>query len=150
MAKNNSWQSALLLLLFNNTAAANIGNTAGLQPAGVAGSLYVSLHTADPTTSGNQTSNEVGYQNYARVAVARSSAGWTISGSSPTQAANTAVVTFPQAGTSGACTALYMGIGTSLSGAGELIYSGALTSSLAISNNITPSFAIGALIVNES
>ena len=149
MAKSNVWQSDVLTLLFQNIAAANVGNAAGLQPAGVAGSLYIALHSADPTASGSQSSNEIAYTGYARVAVVRSSAGWTISGSSPTQVANAAVVSFPLC-TGLTATATYMSIGVGASGATQMLYSGILTSPLSISNNITPSFAIGALIVNES
>ena len=36
----------------------------------VAGSLYVSLHTADPGVGGGQNTNEATYSGYARVAVA--------------------------------------------------------------------------------
>jgi len=39
------------------------------------------------------------------------------------------------------------GIGTDLSGAGNLIFKGSLTSSLSISNGIQPQFAAGALTV---
>ena len=96
---------------------------------------------------GTKTS-EATYTNYARVAVARSAAGFTISGTAPTQAANAAAVTFPTCGTTGN-TITYFGISTTASGAGELYFSGALTSpaSLAVANGITPSFAIGQLKV---
>ena len=53
--------NAFLLLFFNNTAWATIGDASGLQPSAVAGSLYVSLHTADPTEAGNQSSSEISY-----------------------------------------------------------------------------------------
>lgn len=148
MSKTNTWESDLLLLVFNNTTAANIGDATGLVGSSTAGSLYVSLHTSDPGETGTQTTNEANYTSYARVAVARSSAGWTISGTAPTQAANAATVSFPQC-TGGSSTVTYVGIGTASSGTGKLLYSGALTSSLAVSNNITPSFTAGALVITE-
>lgn len=148
MSKSNTWESDLLLLVFNNTGSALIGDATGLRGSTTAGSLYVSLHTADPGETGDQTTNETAYTSYARVAVARSSAGWTISGTAPTQAANAAAITFPQC-TGGSSTITYVGCGTASSGAGKLLYSGALTSSLAVSTNITPSFAINALIFTE-
>jgi hypothetical protein len=141
----NTAQSDLLKLLFQNTAWANVGNAGGLQPSGAAGSFYISLHTADPTNAGSQTSSEATYTNYARVAVARSSAGFTISGSSPTSVANAAVVSFPACGVTGN-TVTYFAIGRDVSGVGEILVSGPLTSSLIINNGITPSFAIGALV----
>ena len=68
MAKSTTWEAGLLALLFNNTAFAGVGDTNGLLASVGTGSLYVSLHTADPTAAGNQTSSEVSYGAYARVA----------------------------------------------------------------------------------
>lgn len=148
MSKSNTWESDLLKLVFNNTTAALIGDATGLVGSTAAGSLYVSLHTADPGETGDQTTNEASYTGYARVAVARTSGGWTISGTAPTQAANTATITFGQC-TAGSATITHVGVGTASSGAGKLLYSGALTSSLAVSNNITPAFSAGAFVLTE-
>jgi hypothetical protein len=145
MSKSNAAETALLALLFNNTDFAGIGDAGGLQNSATAGSLYVSLHTSDPGEAGTQSTNETAYTNYARVAVARSGAGWTVSGATAT---NTAQVTFPQCGASGA-TITHVGIGTDASGAGTLLYSGALNSSLAVALNITPLFAASGLTVTE-
>jgi hypothetical protein len=49
--------------------------------------------------------------------------------------------------TGGTATASHFGIGTDLSGNGNLIFKGALTSSLSISNGIQPQFAAGAMTV---
>src|ERR1700722_272498 len=147
--KNNTWSTALLTLVFQNTAAANIGNTGGLQPSTVAGSLYISLHTSDPGITGNQTSNEVttgAYASYTRVGIVRSSAQWTISGSTSAQVVNINPVTFPQCTGGTGATLTYFAVGTALTGTGEILYSGPLTSSLAVSNNITPAFAGSQLI----
>src|ERR1700679_2605180 len=94
--KSNVWQTSYLNLTFTNVADTEAGNIgSGLSATGTAGNLYVSLHTADPTNAGNQTSSETTYTSYARVAVARSTGGWTISGTSPATASNTATITFP-------------------------------------------------------
>ena len=77
---SNSSENNLMLLVFNNTAWANVGNAGGLLPSSVAGSFYISLHTADPGETGSQTTSEANYTGYARVGVARSSAGFTVSG----------------------------------------------------------------------
>ncbi len=148
MSKSNTWESDLLLLVFNNTGSSLIGDATGLRGSTTAGSIYVSLHTADPGETGTQTTSETSYTNYVRVAVARSGVGWTISGTAPTQAANAATVTFAQCGVTGA-TISYVGAGTDSAGAGKLLYSGALTSNLAVATNITPSFAAGALVFTE-
>lgn len=145
MSKSNAAETALLALLFNNTDFAGIGDAGGLQNSATAGSLYVSFHTADPGEAGTQSTNETAYTNYARVAVARSGAGWTVSGNSVTNAAQ---ITFPQCGASGA-TLTYFGVGTDSSGAGTLLYSGALTTSLPVADQITPLFAASALTITE-
>lgn len=147
MSKSNAWETALLQLFFNNTnGPANLGDSTGLRGSSTAGSLYVSLHTADPGEGGSQNTSEATYGSYARQAVARSSAGWTVSGNT---VSNAATVTFPQA-SSGSETITYFGIGTSSgTGAGTLLYSGAVGTSLAVATLITPSFGVGALTVTE-
>jgi hypothetical protein len=148
MSKTNTWESDLIKLAFQNIAAALIGDAGGLQPSAGAGNLYVSLHTADPGETGDQTTSETAYTNYARQPVVRSAGGWTVSGTAPTQVANAAIINFPSCGVTGA-TLTYFGVGTAVSGTGKLLYSGALTASLIVSAGITPSFAIGALTVTE-
>ena len=145
MSKSNTFENDLLLLVFNNTDITLIGDAAGLQNSAAAGSLYVSLHTSDPGEAGDQTTNETTYTDYARVAVARSGAGWTVTGNA---VANAALVQFPQCGVTGA-TLTHFGVGTDSSGAGKLLYSGALSASLAVSSGIQPQFAAGDLDITE-
>jgi len=139
MSKSNTFESELLALIFNNTDIADIGDAGGLQNSATAGSLYVALHTADPGEAGTAATNETTYTDYARVAVARTSGGWTVSGNTVT---NTAQITFPQCGATGA-TITHASITTASSGASKILYSGALSSSLAVANQITPFFAAG-------
>lgn len=138
---SDSAETNLLKLIFQNVTWANIGDATGLVGSSTAGSFYVSLHTADPTDSGNQTSSEATYTSYARVAVARSAGGWSISGDT---ISNAGAVTFP-ACTGGSNTITHFAIGRASSGTGEII--GVGTCSLAVSNGITPAFAIGQLTV---
>lgn len=141
MSMSNAFETEILELIFNNSAIANIGDVAGLQPSATAGSLYVSLHTADPGEGGNQGTSETVYTNYARVGVARSPAGWTVTGDT---ASNTALVQFAQCGATGA-TITYVGIGVSPTAGdtGGLLFSGQLGSSLTVANLIQPQFAAG-------
>ena len=141
---SNTFENALLQLILANQAAANVGNTAGLQPSSVAGSVYASLHTATLTGASTQSTSEAAYTSYARVAIARTTGAWTFTGSSPTTGENSGAVTFPAA-TGGSETETYAAIGTAASGTGEILWWGPLTSSLAVSSGITPSFAINAL-----
>lgn len=135
MSMSNSMENKTLLLFFNNTAFANVGDAAGLLASAAAGSLYLSLHTADPGEAGDQTTSEATYTGYARVAVARSSGGFTISTNSVVPAA---AVTFP-AGTGGSGTVTHFGIGTASSGAGVLLFSGTVTPNIVTGNGVTPS-----------
>jgi hypothetical protein len=144
MSATNAFETALLTLYFNNTDHANVGDAAGIQNSATAGSFYISLHTGDPGEAGSQTTSEATYTSYARVAVERSGAGWTVSGGN---VSNAAAVTFPAA-TGGTNTITHFGIGSDSSGAGNLFLKGELSASLAVSTGITPAFAIGELDVN--
>jgi hypothetical protein len=142
----NTAQADMLKLLFQNVSWANVGNAGGILQSTVAGSLYVSLHTADPGAGGGQNTSEAAYTGYARVAVARSSGGWTVTGSSPTTAENAAAVTFPQS-SSGPESETWFTVGRdSGTSAGEPMFQGPLGSTLVVNNLITPSFAINALL----
>lgn len=147
MSAANSLENAILALLFNNSAFANIGDANGLQPSATAGNFYVSLHTADPGEAGDQTTNECDYTSYARVAVARSVAGWTVADNAVT---NAAAITFPKMTGGTEDVATHFGIGTASSGAGVLLFSGELTDPLHINLNITPQIAAGDLsVIND-
>lgn len=137
LKKTNSWGNGLMLLLFNNTNFAKVGDATGLRGSTTAGSLYLSLHTADPNVTGDQTTSETTYTSYARKAIARASGagGWTVSGDS---ADLTDALTSFVAGTGGAGTVTHFGIGTDSSGAGVLLYSGTVTPNIVVGNGITP------------
>ena len=145
MSASNSFENDLWLLVFNNTNIANIGDATGLRGSTVAGSLYIGLHTADPGEAGNQSTNETTYTGYARVAVARSGAGLTVSGTAPTQVANAAVITFGTS-TVGTPTITHFSIGYESAGATKMITSGALTTSQVINIGGVNTFAAGALV----
>ena len=145
MSKADTYETDLLKLVFQNIAMTLVGDAAGLQPSAAAGNLYVSVHTADPGEAGTQATNESAYTGYARVAVVRSAAGWTVAAGVCT---NAALVTFPL-DTAGTSTLTHFGIGTSSAGATKLLYSGALSASLIVNPGITPECAIGAISTSE-
>lgn len=128
--KSDYLETNLLKLIFNATAFANIADNAAAAPLT---NLYVSLHTADPTDSGSQTASEVTVgqcATYARVAVARTAGGWTITGNSVSPVA---AISFPTTSAVGVgCTATHFGIGTDAAGAGNLLYAGAITPNIVI------------------
>jgi len=108
-------------------------------------SRYIALYTADPTDAGTAVSNEAAYGSYARVTVTAATGFSAASGGS---SSNTGLIQFPEC-TSGSETITHVGIVTTTSGAGQILYSGALTASRSISSGIQPQFAIGALTVTE-
>jgi hypothetical protein len=145
MSKTNTWENALLELVFKNTNAANIGDATGLRGSSTAGSFYVSLHTGDPGEAGNQTTSETAYTSYARVAVARSGSGFTVTGNSVSPAAN---VDFPEC-TGSTSTITHFGIGTASSGAGVLLYKGAVSPSISVSTGVTPRLTTASAVTED-
>lgn len=135
MSKSNTFENDLLLLLFNNTNIANIGDATGVRGSSAAGSLYLSLHTADPGETGDQTTSEIAYTGYARVAVARSGAGFTVSGASVTLAADN---DFGQMTAGAGGTVTHFAIGSASSGTGKILYSGTVSPNIAVANGVIP------------
>ena len=144
MSASNAFEALILSLIFENANAANIGDATGLRGSTTPGVFYIGLHTADPGEAGAQNTSEATYTGYARVSVARSTAGWTVTGTAPTTVANDSTVTFG-ACSAGSSSCTHFSIGSDASGAGNLFMAGALTGTLAVSAGVTPSFAAGAL-----
>lgn len=146
MSKSNTFETDLLNHIFNNAAITLVGDASGVLGSSTAGNLYISLHTDDPGEGGSQNTNETVYSDYLRVAVPRSAAGWTILNN---KVSNAALIQFVTCGAIPA-TITHFGVGCSSgTGAGKLLYSGQLSSSLAVSTGIQPQFAIGELDVTE-
>ena len=143
MSKSDTFESDLLKLIFNATAIANIADNAGSSPLT---NLYLALHTADPGDTGTQSTSEATYTGYARVAVARTSGGWTVSGTS--QVALAANVDFP-ACTAGTNTITYFSVGVASSGATKILYSGTVTPNISVSNGVTPRLTTGTVITED-
>jgi len=145
MSKTNTHENDWLLLQFNNTNASLHGDATGLRGSTTAGSYYISLHTADPGETGDQTTSECTYTSYARVAVARTSGGFTVSTNT---VAFAAAVTFP-AGTGGSGTATHFGIGCSSTAAGKLLYKGAISPTIVTGNGVTPILSAGTVVTED-
>lgn len=142
MSKSNAYETALLQLIFNATAFADLAENDTTSPAT---SLYVSLHTSDPGEAGTQATNEATYSGYARVAVVRTSGGWTVTGNSVSPVAD---ITFG-AWVSGSETITHVGIGVASSGAGVLLYSGALDTSIVMGAGVVPKVLSGSTITED-
>lgn len=135
MSKGNTTENDVLIKIFHATELSWDANT----------DLYVALHTADPGEGGSQTTNEATYGSYARQTVSRSNTGWDVTAN---EASNDDLIQFPTA-SSGTNTITHVSIGTASSGAGQILYSGALSASLAVSTGIQPQFAANAITITE-
>jgi hypothetical protein len=142
MAKSTTFSNDWLKLVFNAVAIANIADNAAGSPLT---SLYVALHTADPGVGGTQTTSEIAYTGYARVAVARTVGGFTVTGGSASPAAT---ISFP-AGTGGSGTASFWSVGVATSGATKVLYSGAISPTIACGNGITPQLTTASTVTES-
>jgi hypothetical protein len=132
MSFGNTFENDLLALILLGTPIANIADNAAASPLT---NLYLALHTADPGEAGDQTTSEATYTGYGRVAVPRSTSGFTTpSAGSSSLAANR---DFPT-GTGGSGTATYFSLGTGSTGAGKIIMSGPITPNITTGSGITP------------
>ena len=109
--------------------------------------LYISLHTATPGAAGNQATNETAYTGYARQSIARSAAGWTVSGGSDT---NDSEIAFPICSANPGDDITHLGIGVDSSGAGTLLIYGELETPFAMQTGITPIISASELAVTCS
>lgn len=136
MSASDLAETNILGMIFNGTTSVIFSSSI----------FSVSLHTGDPGETGSQIVNETTYTGYARVAVSRlSSTGWTVSGGI---AYNTTTITFG-ACTGGSGTITHFGIGCSSgTSSGYLVFSSSITTALAVSSGVTPSFASTALQVS--
>lgn len=142
MSKGNTYENDLLKLLFNATGISLVADNTATTPLT---NLSVALHTADPGEAGDQTTNETSYTSYARVSVARSGAGWTVTGNSVSPAAN---IDFP-ACTGGTATITHFSVGPTGGGATKIFYSGTVTANISVSSGVTPRLTTASTITED-
>jgi len=143
LSKSNATENDWVKFVAQGTALPSYGSN-----------LQVNLHTADPGEAGTATTSAATYTGYAAVAVSRDASGWTICDGTNPYGANTAgpafknaaEVTFPEC-TGGANTITHASV--SVVATGQILYKGALTASLSVSNLITPRFPAGTLVMVE-
>jgi hypothetical protein len=133
MSKSNATETDILAKIF----------TAVALPWDAETNLDIHLHTADPGEAGISTTSEATYGGYLPVTVARSAAGWTVTGGSCT---NDNLIQFAQCA-SGTNTLTHVSITPEADT--QILYSGALNASLAVSTGIQPQFAASALTITE-
>lgn len=134
-SKSDAFENALLRLVFNNVSIALIGDATGIVGSGTTGQLFWTLCTADPGDAGNQSTSEISYTGYNRPGVARTTGGFTVSGSA---AALTSGINFNQMTGGAGGVASFYSLGASGSGTGLTLYSGPITPNITVSLNVTP------------
>ena len=132
MSKSDTFENELLRLIFNGTAIANIADNTATAPLS---QLFLALHTADPGEAGLQSTSEIAYTGYARVAVNRTAGGWTITASSVSPTAN---IEFAEMTGGVGGTATFASIGVASTGATKILYRGALTPTIVTSVGVIP------------
>lgn len=144
--KSDTYEYDFLRMTFAGKPITNISATAGTTV------VWVGLHTVDPGDAGS-TANEGGYAAYTRVAVDRSTAGWTVTSGTAGAVATvspTTAIPFPQVATTSTGTfvsaSVYSSSNISSSG---MLYFGAITPNINFSQNVTPSITTGSSITEE-
>jgi hypothetical protein len=130
MSFGDTMEADLLKLIFQAVAIADIADNDATSPATT---LTVALHTADPGEAGTQSTSETAYTGYARVAVARTSGGWAITGSSISPVAN---IDFGECTASAGGPITHFSVGTGVSN--KLIASGTVTPNITMAVGVIP------------
>lgn len=131
MSFSNATETALLALIYNATTWVNYAINATSSPET---NIVVALHTASPGEAGTQSTSEAAYTSYARVNVARTSGGWTVTNDTVNPAA---AITFPT-GTGGSGTGTHFSTGKSGGGATAILNYGTVTPNITFGNGVQP------------
>lgn len=114
--------------------------------------LWVGLHSSDPTGQTQGDAAGGAYAAYTRVATTRTTAsgGWTItSGTSsvPATCSPTATISFPQCVTTSTGTFTFASVGvTSASTSSQILWSGAISPTINFGSGVTPQLTTGSSI----
>lgn len=135
-AKGSAFKTDILELIFNGTALADLAENDSISPAT---DLYLGLYTADPT-GGNQSTSEISYTGYARVAVDRTSGEWAVSAGAATLVN---AQTFPEMTGGAGGSATHIGVGVASSGAGYLLYAGPISPAISCTLGTLPVVTAG-------
>ena len=146
MSKLDTHEYDWLRHLFNGVAIPNINSSGGSTL------LWVGLHTADPGDAGS-TANEGGYAAYNRIAVQRSTAGWSVTSGTSNAAAGASPVAnidFPENTATSTGTFTHATIYTSSNiGSSGGLYNGAISPNINFSQNVTPRITTGSSITED-
>jgi hypothetical protein len=141
MSKGNTFENDILKLIFNATTINDLAENDTTSPAA---NLTVALHTGDPGEAGDQTTSEISYTGYARVSVARTAGGWTVTNNSVSPVA---AITFGEMTAGAGGTVTYFSVGTGV--ANKLLYSGTVTPNIVVSNGVIPQLTTASTITED-
>lgn len=146
--KLSTFRNDVQRLIFNATPIANLADDAATSPLT---DLHVALHTAFPGLGGDQTNSELAYTGYGRVAVARSTSGWTVTGNSVSPVA---AIQFGEMTAGAGGVATHFTVGVAASGASKALRCGVLGSRLGpfsavVSGNAITIPGLAGLAVND-
>ena len=130
MSKGDTYENDILKLIFQAVTIADLAENDTTSPATT---LTVALHTADPGEGGTQATSETAYTGYARVTVARTSGGWTVTNNSVSPAAN---IDFGECTASAGGAITHFSVGTGV--ASKLLYSGTVTPNITMAVGVIP------------
>lgn len=143
MSKGNTFENDLLKLIYNAVAIADLAEN---DTTGPLTNIYVAFHTADPGEAGDQSTSEIAYTGYARVAVARTSGGWVVTGNSVSPAAT---ISAPQSTGGAGGTITHFSTGWASSGAGKIIHKGTVAPNIVVTSGVTPQLTTATAITEE-
>jgi len=132
-------ENAILDLIYTAVAWANYADNAATSPQT---NIHCGLHTADPGDTGTMSTSETTYTSYARVNVARTTGGWTVTNNSVSPVA---AISFP-AGTGGSGTVTHFSTGKTGGGAADILASGTVTPNIVTGNGVTPQLSTSTAI----
>lgn len=136
MSISNTTETAILSLIFEAAAWANYADNAATSPQT---NIHVALHYDDPADAGTMSTSEASYTNYARVNVARTTSGWTVSGGSVSPDANIDFASSGGAEPNGGGSLDFFSTGKTGGGAAAILWSGSVSPAIAVgASGITP------------
>jgi hypothetical protein len=130
VSKGDTFENDVLKLIFNAVAIADMAENDSSSPTT---NLTVALHTADPGEGGTQSTNETAYTGYARVNVARTAGGWTVTGNSVSPVAN---IDFGECSASPGAAITHFSVGTGVSN--KLLYKGTVSPNITMAVGVIP------------
>lgn len=141
MSKSNNFETDILALIFTVVAIPDLAENDASAPATT---LTVALHTGDPGEAGDQATSQIAYTGYARIAVARTTGGWTVTGNSVSPVA---AITFGEmtGGAGGTVTHFSVGTGTG----DEMLYFGTVTPNIVVTTGVIPELKTTSAITED-